>query len=107
MFSSTRLRSLYINIKWNICIIRSFTNLVHEMKKLNDNKQFKEALDLFHEYEKENNENIPKAAINLALKSSTKIKDFQGGLSVYHRYSFRVEKDPFILPSVIHLLSEY
>ena len=107
MLSSTHLRSSYISMKWNIFMIRSFTNLVNEMKKLNDKKQFKQALDLFYQQEQQNSGNISNSAINLALKSSTKIKDFQGGLSIYDRYSNRVAKDPFILPSVIHLFSKY
>ncbi len=86
-------------------MIRSFSNLSIEMKKLNDNKQYKQALDLFHEYEQKNSGMLSDSAINQALKSSTNIKDFQGGLDIYYRYSSHIEKKSSILASLIHLYS--
>jgi len=75
------------------------------MKKLNDRKQFKKALDLFYEYEKKNIGMLSDLAINQALKASTNTTDFQGGSDIYYRYSSRIEKNCFTLASLIHLYS--
>ena len=75
------------------------------MKKLNESKQYKQALDLFHEYEQNNNQTPSNLAINEALRSFTKIKDFQGGSSMYSRYSFEIEKDSFSTASLINFYS--
>lgn len=99
------LRSIYVNIKCTSFIIRSYSNLSSEIKKLNDRKQYKQALDLFYENEQKNSEMISDPAINQALKASTNMKDFQGGSDIYSRYSSRIEKNSFILTSLIHFYS--
>ena len=105
MVSSGYLRSIYVDIKCRISIIRYYSSLDIEMKKFNDRKEYKRALDFFYEYEQKNIRMISNPAINQALKSSTKIKDFQGGSDIYNRYSSRIEKDSFILASLIHFYS--
>jgi len=72
------------------------------MKKLNDNKRYKQALDLFHKYEQTNNQAPSIWALIQALKSSAKIKDFQSGSDIYSRYSFEIENDSFTIASLIN-----
>jgi hypothetical protein len=99
------LRSIYVDIKCEISIIRYYSSLDIEMKKFNDRKEYKRALDLFYEYEQKDIRMISNPAINQALKSSTNIKDFQGGSDIYNRYSSRIDKNSFILASLIHFYS--
>jgi hypothetical protein len=75
------------------------------MRKFNNRKEYKRALDLFYEYEQKNIRMISDPAINQALKSSTNIKDFQAGSDIYNRYSSRIDKNSFILASLIHFYS--
>ncbi|CAF3007119.1 unnamed protein product [Rotaria sp. Silwood2] len=77
-------------------------NLSIEMQNLNRRKEYRKALDLFYEYEHKNKEMISVVAINQALKSLTNIKDFQGGLHIYEKYSSRIEKNNYIVASLIH-----
>ncbi|CAF1012104.1 unnamed protein product [Adineta steineri] len=72
------------------------------MKYFNDKKQFQKALELFYQCEQTNNEMISDLSINQALKSCTNIKDFQSGLNIYQRYSSQIEKNNYILASLIH-----
>ncbi|CAF3506660.1 unnamed protein product [Rotaria sp. Silwood1] len=73
------------------------------MKNLNDRKEYRKALDLFYEYEHKNKEMISDVVINQALKSFTNIKDFQGGLHIFKKYSSRIENNNYIIASLIHL----
>ncbi|CAF4907488.1 unnamed protein product, partial [Rotaria sp. Silwood1] len=86
-----------------ILIVRSYYNLGIEMKNLNDRKEYRKALDLFYEYEHKNKEMISDVVINQALKSFTNIKDFQGGLHIFKKYSSRIENNNYIIASLIHL----
>ncbi|CAF3527140.1 unnamed protein product [Rotaria socialis] len=102
MLLNRHLRSIYVDIKYGIPIVRSYCNLGINMKKLNDRKEFKQALELFHKYEHKNSEIISDVAINQALKSFTNMEDFQGGSDIYQRYLCRIEKNCFTLASIIH-----
>ena len=106
MFTNRCLRSVYANIQWRIPIIRHYSNLDLEMKRLNDEKRYKQALDLFTENERNGQYAISDVAINLALKSSTNMKDFSSGLNISNRYSSRIEKNSFIQASLIHFYSK-
>ena len=86
-------------------MIRSYMNLAIEMKKLTDENQFKQALDLFNEYEQKDRKQITEVAINLALKASTNLQDFQTGLDISDRYSSRIKSNNFISASLIHFFS--
>ncbi|CAF3990015.1 unnamed protein product [Rotaria sp. Silwood1] len=99
------LKSISIDFKYRILIVRSYYNLGIEMKNLNDRKEYRKALDLFYEYEHKNKEMISDVVINQALKSFTNIKDFQGGLHIFKKYSSRIENNNYIIASLIHLYS--
>jgi hypothetical protein len=75
------------------------------MKKLNDKKQFKRALDLFYECEQKNSEIISSLVISQALKSFTKMEDFQGGSYIHQRYSSLIEKNNYTIASLINFYS--
>ncbi|CAF1478225.1 unnamed protein product [Adineta steineri] len=78
-----------------------------EMKKLNDKKEFEKAIDLFSKYEEKSNETLCDLSVNQVLKSFTNRKDFQGGLNIHQRYLSRIEKNSFILASLIHFYMEF
>ncbi|CAF1282389.1 unnamed protein product [Adineta ricciae] len=107
MFTNRCLRSVYVNIQWRIPIIRRYSNLDSEMKRLNDEKRYKEALTLFVEHEQKGQCAISDIAINQALKSSTNMKDFSSGLKISSRYSSRIEKNSFIQASLIHFYMQF
>ncbi|CAF0925904.1 unnamed protein product [Adineta steineri] len=101
------MKLIYVDIKCKICMIRSYYNLSIEMKKLNDKKEFEKAIDLFSKYEEKSNETICDLSVNQVLKSFTNRKDFQGGLNIHQRYLSRIEKNSFILASLIHFYMEF
>ncbi|CAF0880691.1 unnamed protein product [Adineta steineri] len=102
IFSHRNLRLLYANIQTKISLIRSYYDLISEMKKFNDKKQFQNALKLFYQCEKSNHGMISGAAVSQALKSCTNMKDFQSGLILHQRYSSLIEKNKYSLSSLIH-----
>ena len=104
--SIKHLRSINVNVRWDLVILRATCSLGMKMKTLNDKKQFQEAIYLFNECDRKGSRNISDAAIGQALKSVTNIKDFKGGLDIYRRYSSRIEKNAFTLASIIHFHSK-
>jgi hypothetical protein len=99
-------KSIYVDINCRISAIRLYCDVGTEMKILNDKKQFKQALDLFYESEQRNSEMLTDFAITQALKSVANLKDFKGGSDIHQRYTSRIEKGRFTLPSLIHFYSE-
>ncbi|CAF5031375.1 unnamed protein product, partial [Rotaria sp. Silwood1] len=85
--------------------IQSKSDLGSKMKSLNDNKQFKKALDLFDKYNKNNIEIYSSFIITQALKACASIGDLQRGSTIHHLISSRIKDDYYILASLIHLYS--
>ncbi|CAF4069265.1 unnamed protein product, partial [Rotaria sp. Silwood1] len=83
--------------------IQSKSDLGSKMKSLNDNKQFKKALDLFDKYNKNNIEIYSSFIITQALKACASIGDLQRGSTIHHLISSRIKDDYYILASLIHL----
>ncbi|CAF1570069.1 unnamed protein product [Rotaria magnacalcarata] len=102
MLLNKHFRLIYVDIKYGIPTVRSYCNSGINMKKLNDRKEFKQAVELFHKYEHKNSEIISDVAIDQALKSFTNMEDFQGGSDIYQRYLCRIENNCFTLASIIH-----
>lgn len=72
------------------------------MKQLIDSGQYQKALDLFYVKHQEANE----VTFNLALKTCTKLKNFERGESICQQLSPKLLNNPFIQPSLIHFYSQ-
>ncbi|CAF0963630.1 unnamed protein product [Adineta steineri] len=77
------------------------------MRKLNDKKEFEKAIDLFSKAEEKSNETISALSINQVLKFVTNRRDFQSGLNIHQRYLSLIEKNSFILVSLIHFYMDF
>jgi len=88
-------------------IIRSDFDLGSQMKLLNDNKQFKKALELFDKYKKDNIETSSSWIITQALKACAHLEDLQRGSTIHHLISSRIKDDFYISASLIHLYSKF
>ncbi len=88
-------------------IVRSDFDLSSQMKLLNDNKQFKKALELFNKYKKDNVETSSSFIITQALKACAHLEDLQLGSTIHHLISSRVKDDIYISASLIHLYSKF
>ncbi len=87
--------------------IKSDFDLATQMKLLNDQKQFKKALELFDQYKNNKIETCSDHTINQALKACANIGDLQRGLTIHHMISCRTKKNLHILTSLIHLYSMF
>jgi len=87
--------------------IKSDFDLATQMKLLNDQKQFKKALELFDQYKNNKIETCSDLIINQVLKACANINDIQRGLNIHHMLSFRTKQNSYILTSLIHLYSMF
>jgi hypothetical protein len=101
-----RLASTIIIVKRPV-IIKSDVDLVTQMKLLNDQKQFKKALELFDQHKDNKIGTCSDLMINQVLKACANIGDLQRGLNIHHMISSRTKKNPYILTSLIHLYSMF
>ena len=76
------------------------------MKKLNDEKQFEKALQLFDTCERNATKALSSVVITQALKACTNTRDLQRGVSIHRLVSARLQDDSYILTSLIHLYSK-
>ncbi len=105
----------FLNHRWKYVIvfskrslnIQSDRDLSTRMKFLNDSKKFKQALELFDKYEKNNNGTFSNLTITQALKASAQIGDFQRGKTLHHLISSRLQTDSYLLASLIHFYSKF
>ncbi|CAF1686144.1 unnamed protein product, partial [Rotaria magnacalcarata] len=81
---------------------QSNVNIGDQMKILNDNKQYKKALELFDEFNEKTIDKCSNWIIIQALKACTQICDVQRGLKIHNLISSRLKHDPYVLPSLIH-----
>ena len=100
-----RLSFLIVFLKRSVNIQSNF-DLGKEMKLLNDNKQFKKALELFDKQKKNNIETFSSLTITQALKACAQLEDLQRGSTIHHLISSRIKDDSYILASLIHLYSK-
>jgi len=101
-----RLSSLIIFVKRSV-LIQSDFDLANQMKSLNDNKQYKKALDLFDKHKKNELETFSSFIITQALKACAHIGDLQRGATIHHLISSRIKDDMYILASLIYLYSKF
>ncbi|CAF1456583.1 unnamed protein product [Adineta ricciae] len=84
-------------------IIRFASNLGDRLKTLNDGKQFQQALQLFHQHQKNNNETLSSSAIAQGLKSCARLKDIRSGKAIHDLVSSRTKENEYIVTSLIHM----
>jgi len=103
-------KSVYHRLTWPMNYLKHSATVAsdfyltnHQMKQLNDKKQFKEALELFDEYKKTNPEAPSDFIFNQALKACTQIGDLQRGLYIHRLFSSQIRNNLYILASLIHL----
>jgi hypothetical protein len=72
------------------------------MKKLFDSKQYKKALDVFHEQ----SESRTDVSINIALKSCTMLRNYEYGKIIRQQLSSHSLNNKFIQTSLIQFYSE-
>lgn len=87
--------------------IRSNTDIGNQMKSLNDNKQFRKALELFDEQTRNHSNAFSSSMITQALKACTNLKDVKRGLYIYHLVSSTRKIDLYITTSLIHFFSQF
>jgi len=88
-------------------IIQSDLDLGMKMKSLNDNKQFKKALELFDKHKKNNTETFSSLIITQALKACASLRDLRRGSTIHRLISSHIKDDFYISASLIHLYSKF
>ncbi|CAF1660480.1 unnamed protein product, partial [Adineta ricciae] len=84
-------------------IIRFASNLGDRLKTLNDSKQFQQALQLFHQHQKNNTEILSSLTITQALKACTHLRDIRSGKAIHDLVTSRTKDDQYIVTSLIHM----
>ncbi|CAF0973197.1 unnamed protein product [Adineta steineri] len=99
-----RLANINNFVKRSIIIEKNERNLVTQMKSMNNNKQFKKALQLFDEHNNnnKNTDQMSNLVFTQVLKSCTGLRDFQRGTKIHDIVSNRLDKDSYLLTSLIH-----
>jgi hypothetical protein len=87
--------------------IQSEFDLVQQMKLLNNNKQFKETLELFDKHNEKNIDQFSNYILTQVLKACSGLGDLQRGSNIHRLVSSRLKNDSFLLTSVIHLYSKF
>lgn len=86
--------------------LSTFLDLSSQMKKLNDNGQFRKAMDLYeHQIRKDNKQNTS-LAVNQALKACIELDDIKRGKEIYENLSTSIKKNSFIQANLIRLYSK-
>lgn len=101
---NNRLFTAIVFVKRSI-VIQSDFDLGNKMKVLNDNKQYKKALELFDQHKKNNMEISSSMIITQALKACTYLGDLQRGSNIHHLLSLNFKDDSYISASLIHFYS--
>lgn len=87
---------------------RSDFALVHQMKLLNQNQNYRELLSIFDHFIKEKSINqLPKGAITQVLKACGKLQDFSRAADIHRCLPSEIINDPYILPTLIHVYSKF
>ena len=96
-------------VKRSISIQNKEWNLVTQMKSMNNNKQFKQAVRLFDEHTSngKNMNQISSLVFTQVLKSCAGSLDFQRGTTIHRIVSNRLDKDSYLLTSLIHFYRKY
>lgn len=88
--------------RWRSHFSLTPVNLDLQMRDLIKKERYRDALDLF------NRQSAPLSdvSINLALKASTKLSDYESGERLYRHYFSKSLTNPFLQTSFIHFYSK-
>lgn len=87
--------------------LSSSLDLSFKMKNLNDNRQFKKAIDLYEsEIKKETTQNTS-LAVNQALRSCIELADIKRGKDIHKNLSVSMMNNPFIQANLVRLYSKW
>ena len=101
-----RMRSLLCTVRRPVSSGTDF-DLAHRMKRLNETHQYEKVLDLFNTYKgKKDIKQLSSMIITQALKACSRTGNLQYGSSIHHLVSSRLNTDPYIASSLIHLYSK-
>lgn len=91
-------RSLHVQPNFNLAV---------EMKLLNDQNRFKEALKLFDKHQQKSDRISSGLIIVQVLKACTRTNDFQRGLTIYNTTSSEVKNNLSVKTSLMNLYSMF
>ncbi|UJR15885.1 hypothetical protein I4U23_002810 [Adineta vaga] len=106
MWSKLLLSKIYKNVLFitkSSTFIQSKIDFGHQMKLLNEKKQFKQSLDLFERLKDQNMKQLSSFIICQALKACGQLGDLQRGSSI-HRF---ISSQPNIHPPVLTALIQF
>lgn len=100
------IQTIFIDLSCPVTLKENAVSLENEMKRLNHEKKFSQALDLF---DKAQRRKMPRdQAVVQALKACTGLKDLQRGVSIYQNFSQRSTIDPnLICATLVHFYSSF
>ena len=75
------------------------------MQKLNKNRQYKKAIDLYEYEMKKENKQKTSLAVNQALKACAELGDIERGRDIHKNLSPTMTNNPFIQATLIRLYS--
>ncbi len=84
----------------------TFIDYGSQMKKLNDNRQFKEAIELYENQIKKQNKRISTLSVNQALKACIELDDIKRAKEISQNLSLSMTNNSFILANIIRLHSK-
>ena len=87
--------------------ISSESDLINQMKLMNNNKQFQKTLELFDKHKKKNLDEYSNLILTQVLKACGGIGDLQRGQTIHHLISSRLENDSYMFTPIIHLYSTF
>lgn len=100
---SYRVSKLFFDIQ-RLKFTESKLNIAAEMKKLNDQHRFHEALRLFDEQQSKQPDDL---SINQALKACSKQRDFKRGLAIEKRIPVSSLENHYVRSSLINFYSVF
>ncbi len=94
-----------------VTLIRSITSssdlaIANQMKLLNNEKNYEQALNLFDMHRKNQRKPLLTTTIMQALKACANIGDLQRGIIIHNLVLSRIQNDSYILFSLIDLYSK-
>ena len=106
VLTNNYLRFIRLTTK-RLAATQSNVNIGDQMKILNDNRNYRKALELFDRFKEKNIDKCSNWMIIQALKACTEIRDVQRGCQIHNLVASRLKSDPYVLPSLIHFHSKF
>ena len=84
----------------------SQTSLEDQMKQLNKQKKYREVLSLFDTEIAKHDQLLSSTTITQAIKACVQTNDYQRGIAIQKLIPARLQRDPYILSTLLHFYSE-